>query len=233
MRIVPLLLLAVAPVFAADFGLTALDLKAPVYDSTGRLIRRLTAASAIGPSQSPRLTKAKIDFFAITSDQNPTAVLIFDQADYRKATETVSDNGLIQLTTEEGTISGRGYVCQVDTGHLTLKSNVTFTSDRVRVAGDQADIRFDPKAGGKDAVILEAVVSGKVTVDRVPTAKAAFDHAETTEARYDAKARKIFLKTPVTLWYKDQKSVTEAGSGFWEIDLPEPSPPPAPIAPVR
>lgn len=220
MRILSLLLLLAVPATAAEFSLVMRDVSTPVYDASGNLIRRLTASSASGPFSSPRLEKAKIDFFALRSAEVPTAVLTCEHARYDKAGETISGDDLVQLTTPQGVVSGHSYVCRIDTGLLTLETNVVFSSERAVLRGSQAEIRFDPKGGDPDQIIQEVIVSGTVTLEQI-AAHAPFDRAETTHARYDAGQQKIFLKTPVTTWSKGQKSVTDIRSGFVVIDLGE------------
>lgn len=219
MRILSLLLLAL-PATAADFSLVMRDVATPVYDASGHPIRRLTADSASGPFASPRLEKAKIDFFSLASSKVPTAVLTCEHALYQRATETIKGEDLVQLSTPKGVVSGHGYVCRIDAGLLTLNAKVTFAADRAVLRGTHAEIRFDPKGGKQDEVIREVVVSGTVTLEQIP-AHSGFDRAETTHARYDAAQQKIFLKTPVTTWSKGQKSVVNIRSGFVEIDVGE------------
>ncbi len=232
MRLLSLLPLLAIPALAADLSLVMRDVTTPVYDASGHLIRRLTADSASGPFSSPHLENAKIDFFALHSATVSSATLTCAHAFYDRATETISGDDLVQLASPKGVVSGHGYVCQVDAGRLTLKSKVTFSADRAVLRGTEAEIRFDPKGGNQDQVIREVVVSGTVTLEP-GAADLAFDRAETTHARYDASQQKIFLKAPVTIWRKGQKSVTDVRSGFVEINLGEKAVPVPAAAPLR
>jgi hypothetical protein len=221
MRRALIFLFSVATLGAADITFSVNGLKTPVFDASGHLIRRLTAVSAIGPIDSPHLEKGQFEFFAVGSADHPVAVLDFEQADYQKSEERISGADAIKLTTDEATVSGQGYICQLELGLLSLKSQVQYSSGVVRLSGDQADINFDPKGLRKDEIIKEIVVTGTVVVE--PTARSArpFDRAETTYARFDAERQRIYLKTPVTLWKNGQKAVNNIGSGFFEIDLKE------------
>ncbi|MES1167390.1 MAG: hypothetical protein ABUL68_05245 [Pseudomonadota bacterium] len=212
--------LAWAPLGAADISFKAEGLKAPVFDAAGILIRRLTAASATGPLESTRLERGRIEFFAPGSAEHATAVLDFDEALYRKSDESIRGGGLIRLVDPQGTVSGRGYECWLDTGLLTLGADVTFSSSTVHVTGRDGEIRFDPKTSGSTGSITSAVVT-HATVERTATAKAPFDRAETELARYSAAQQKLFLKTPLILWKDGRKAVSEVASGFYEIDLTE------------
>jgi hypothetical protein len=212
-------LLAIAPLGAADINFKADGLKAPVFDLAGHLTRRLTAGSATGPVDSPRLDKGKVEFFAPESADWPTAVLDFEQALYRKTDESIRGSDTIRLVSPQGTVSGRRYECWLDTGLLKLGSEVKFSSDDVRLTGKQGEIHFDPKGTGKTDLIKEAVVTGSVMVERTGTSKLPFDRAETDLAHYSAEQQKLFLKTPVTIWKNGDKAVTEVASGFYEIDL--------------
>ena len=208
-----------APLDAADINFKADGLKAPVFDSTGHLIRRLTAGSATGPVDSTRLDKGEVDFFAPESADRPTAMLDFEQAVYRKSDESIRGDDTIRLVSPQGTVSGRRYECWLDTGLLKLGSEVKFSSENVRLTGEQGEIHFDPKGAGKTDLIKEATVSGSVMVERTATSKLPFDRAETDLARYSAEQQKLFLKSPVTIWKNGEKAVTEIASGFYEFDL--------------
>jgi hypothetical protein len=212
--------LMLAPLGAAEIDFKAEGLKAPVFDAAGSLIRRLTAASAAGPVESTRLEGGRIEFFAPGSAEHATAVLEFDEALYRKSDEIIRGGGLIRLVDPQGTVSGRGYECWLDTGLLKLGADVTFASSTVRLTGRDGEIRFDPKGNGITGPITSAVVT-HATVERAATAKAPFDRAETELARYSAAQQKLFLKTPLILWKDGRKAVAEVTSGFYEIDLNE------------
>jgi len=227
MRATLIFLCAAVSLGAAELGFSARDLKVPSFDSAGHLIRRLTADSATGPSSSTRLDKGRVEFFATQSDES-IAVLDFEQALYRGTEERISSDSAIKLTAQQGTVSGRGYDCLLEAGLLELKSDVKFYSNEFHLAGKAGTVRFDPKGTDKDSLIKEAVVTGGVTVERTATVQAPFDRAETEFARYGAAEQKVFLKIPVTVWKKGQRSIIEkTASGFFEIDL-KPTGTPAP-----
>lgn len=220
-RVMAAFVFAAASMGAADPSVTARGLTVPVFDASGNLLRRLTAVSASGPLASPRLDQGRVEFFAPESRQSPTATLKFDEALYQKADETISGHDAIKFTTHQGVVSGQGYRCLLDAGLLTLTSDVNFVSDAVRMNGEQAEIRFDAKGRKKDDIIQEIVLTGRIVVERAATAKAPFDRAETTMARYEAGEQKVYLQSPVTTWNHGQKSVLNVASGFAEIDLRE------------
>lgn len=231
MRKVFLILLVAAPLVAAvDFTLKkATDLKLPTFDESGRLLRRLTSDSVAGSFQTPHLEKGQVEFFAPESKDQAVAVLNFEQADYTAAEEKISGDGAIQLVTPDGAVSGQGYVCLVKLGQLNLRTKVKFVSARFELTGDQGEVRFDPKEHDRDRLIRDLLVTGAVTLKRTATTKAPFDRAETNSARYSAEQRKIFMKTPVTLWNKGQKTPVDSSLEFFEFDvLDQPPPAPAP-----
>ena len=216
-------LLATAEVKAIDFNFTARDVNAPVFDASGHLLRRLVADSAVGPYSLPHLDKGQIDFFAVDSAER-IAVLTFDQALYHRPEDSIIGDDTVKLVTQQETMTGRGYECRPNAGLLTLRSDVTYESDKVHLTGDRGEMQFDPKGGNRDQMVKDAVVTGNVVVVPAPAAKPEFDRAQTEFAHYDAGAHKIYLKSPVTIWKKGQSSLMNVASGFFEIDLTEKQP---------
>lgn len=215
MRAILLILGAAISLGAAEVSFVVRDLSLPVFDLAGNLVRRLKADSGTGLN-SPRLDNGRVEFFRPGSDQ-PTGVLTFAQALYASREERISGAGTIELVAPLATISGRGYECQLETGRLELRSDVTVFDERFRMKGEHAKVDFDPK---QIDLIRAATVTGNVTVE--PLATAAFDRAHTESARFSAAEQKIFLKNPVTVWRKGEKALWEKpGSEFLEIDLSE------------
>lgn len=220
-----------AVLMATEPSFTSRDMKAPVYDASGQLIRRLHAATASGPTSAPKLEQGRVEFFDPKSGEQPIGLLTFDRTRYDRPTERISDDGAITFASlaRQETISGRGYVCELEAGRLTLRADVRFSSPRFDLTGDQADVRFDPRARANDAAIREVVLTGKVTLDRAASPGVAAERIETTHARYDAAEQKIYLRSPITSWRNGQKIVSEFGTGYFEINLaPVPPPPGAP-----
>lgn len=219
----PLLLLLAITALAADLNFISHDISAPVYDTTGRLLRRLTAATAKGPLSTPQLEDGRIDFFDLDSSTEPRAVLTFDHAAYDKASETLRGDDRLKLvdTVRRETLSGEGYECEVAQGRLLLHAAVKWKSTGLQLTGDRADVRFDPKAPKQDAMIRAATVTGNVILDRAPTAEHPFERAATTEARYDAAAGKVYLKSPITIWKNGEKAEWNVKVGFVEMDVAE------------
>jgi len=216
-RAILLILGAAISLGAAEVSFVVRNFSLPVFDSAGHLIRRLKADSGTG-LDSPRLDNGRVEFFRPGSDQ-PTGVLTFAQALYASRAERISGDGTVKLVAPMATISGRGYECQLETGLLELRSEVTVFNERFRMNGEHAKVDFDPK---QSDLVREATVTGNVTVEPLATASAAFDRAQTESARFSAAEQKIFLKSPVTLWKKGEKGLWEKpGSEFLEIDLNE------------
>lgn len=204
---------------AAGEALVARGLRIPVFDSADRLVRRLTADSAVGPLTSPRINHVQIQFFSTDSGREQ-ALLTCPWAAYDRAAETLFGDEVLELSEVRGRISGVGFECLLEQGLLTLRSQVKLSTAAFRAVGDRAKIHFNPK-GEEAAVIEEAVLTGGIVVERVPSAKAPYDRAETSYVRYNAAEQKVFLKSPVIVWRNGEKAVVEADSGFLEIDLLE------------
>src|SRR5438046_3027757 len=124
-----------------DYSLTARELKAPVFDVSGHLIRRLTAETANGSMTAARLEKGRVEFFAPASAEQVLALLDFEHARYTKDGETIDGDDVISFTSKDGVVRGRGFTCKLETGELTLNSAVTYNSDRFKLSGDHADLR--------------------------------------------------------------------------------------------
>lgn len=219
----PLLLLFAVTGFAAELNFTSHDVSTPVYDAAGHLVRRLTAATAKGPVTKPEMEGGQIDFFDIKAPTEPRASLAFDHAVYDKATETIHGEDALKLTdpARQEVLSGKGHECEIAQGRLLLRAAVTWDSPLVRLTGDRAEVRFDPKAPKQEALIRTATVTGDVILDRKPTPDHPFERAATTEARYDAAVGKIYLKSPITIWKNGEKAEWSTKVGFVEINLGE------------
>ncbi len=216
-----LVLLLPAALVAADLTFTGRDVTTPVFDDKGNLTRRLTAAKATGTAALPRLETGRVEFFAPGAPDLATATLTFDHALYDHDKDRITGDKSLAFTAaaRNETISGEGYVCELETGLLTLEAKVRCVSPLSKLTGDHAVCRFDPKALNSETSVKEIVVTGLVIFEPPPGASATFDRAETTLARYDAAEQKVYLKSPVTTWRKGKKAITEVGSGFWEITL--------------
>ncbi|HVU35465.1 MAG TPA: hypothetical protein VHE61_18650 [Opitutaceae bacterium] len=195
------------------------DLRLPIFDASGHLLRRVTAASAFGPLDAPRLEQGRVDFFAADAETAPVATLLFDQAVYGRATEQLTGGGAITFTSGAGTLSGQGYECRPGAGWLTLQRQVKFASGDIVATGDQADVHFDPQGRKGEDMVRRVRLTGRVVVVPAAAAKVPFERVESTEARYEAGEQKIYVKTPVTVWKNGQRGVMELASGFWELSL--------------
>jgi hypothetical protein len=205
----------------AEANFTAQGLDTPVFDASGRLVRRLVAASATGPFSAMKLADGYIDFFTKESAQTPGAKLEFKHALYDRAAERITGEDSLRLTVpaRKVTLSGVGYGCVVNTGQLTLTSDVKCVTLQFRLSGDKADIRFDPKAVKQEDIVREAIVTGTVRVEPMPGVKLGFDKAETSMARYDADRHKLHLKMPVAIWAKGERAMAQTADEFLTIDL--------------
>jgi hypothetical protein len=212
---------ATALAAATDYTLKARRLTAPVFDAAGQLTRRLTAASAVGSLTESRLENGQVEFFAPASADQVVATLEFDAAHYVNAAERIDGDGTIAFTAPDGTVRGRGFTCELETGRLTLAADVTFTAPAARMTADRGELNFDPKAPGGDRAIKAATLADHVVLERAPTAKAPFERAETAFARYRADEGKIFLQTPVTVWNHGKKALMQSPAGFIAIELAE------------
>lgn len=208
----------------AEAKFAAQGLDTPVFDASGRLVRRLVSASASGTFTATKLTDGYVDFFAKESAEAPAAKLEFKHALYERAAERITGDDSLRLTVpaRQATLSGLGYGCGVTTGQLTLNADVKYVTPQYRLSGDKAEIHFDPKVAKQEDIIREAVITGTVRVEPMPGAKLGFDKAETTLARYDAEQRKLFLKMPVAVWNKGERGMAQAAGEFFTVELGAP-----------
>jgi hypothetical protein len=198
----------------------AQGLRASSFTDDGRLQRKIAAESASGPFATPIVEKAKVEFFGKDSATTAVAVIEAQRAQYLRAEEVIAGESTIQLSTEDGAVSGKGFRCALDMGYLELRSEVRFVSSSVKMSGDQATVQFDAKLKQKD-VIREVLVTGHIVVERAPTAEAPFDRAECSFARFEAARNKVYLKAPISAWRNGEKTVIDVRSGFVEFDLRE------------
>jgi hypothetical protein len=198
------------------------DLRIPTFDASGHLLRRVTAASAFGSFDTPRLEQGRIDFFAADSEMAPIATLLFDQAIYGRANDQLTGGGPITFTSQAGILSGQGYECRPGAGLLTLQRQVKFASGDIVATGDQADVRFDSRGRKGEDIVRQVRLTGHIVVVPAVPAKIPFERLESTEARYEASGQKIYVKTPMTVWKSGQREVIDVASGFWELTLSSP-----------
>lgn len=220
-----LILLATISIgFAEERLETARDLRVSTFGEAGNLIRKLTALSASGPLVSPILEGVTVEFFGDDPDLGILAVLNFTNARYQRADETVTGDSSLQLTTDKWTIAGLGFNCDLAGGRLDLQASVKFKSAAIRMTGDRGEIDFETDGRKQKDMIRKIAVTGNIVLEREATTEAPFDRAECTFARFSAEEDKVFLKTPVTTWRNGERFVTDAKSGFLEINLSDKEP---------
>ena len=228
MRVFILFILVTSVVCASENAISATGLRASSFGDDGRLSRVFTAQSASGPFASPVVRAGKVEFYGKEAPNGVVAALEWEEAKYLKSEEVITGDGSIHLTTEDGIVSGKGFRCELDTERLELRSSVSYKTNAFRMTGEQAKIEFETKRGKRTDVIRHIAVVGNIVIEQTATAKAPFDRAESTFARYSADESKVFLKAPISAWRKGQRSVIDAASGFVEIDLKEQTPNKAP-----
>jgi hypothetical protein len=209
---------------AAERSVEAHGLNVRSFAEDGRLLRRFIAESATGPFTSPVVKQGRVEFYGKGVDSQANAVLDWPEATYVRSEEAVIGDGVVQFTTEKGKVSGRGFRCELEIGRLALKSDVKFSSEEFRMSGRQAAVDFDAKEGKREEVLRTIEVTGEIVVERASTTKAPFERAECSFARYVAKERKVYLRSPVAVWRSGLRSTIEVASGFVEIDLDEEAP---------
>ena len=230
MRNVLIYLLFVSALHSAGIEFKSHGLNATVFDSSGHLIRRLTANSALGPVEDLRLEIGRIDFFSTDSEVDPQTVIEFSQGIYRKflEKEVITGQGLITLTSHRikamVEVSGYGYECTLkakkNPDTLTLHSNVKFyLQGRYRMTADKAIVSFGQiNSHPSVECVDDAFISGNVIVVPVGTGKNKFDKLECASAKYNAAQNEIFVKSPVTVWKNGEKSLLNDRTGFFEIN---------------
>jgi hypothetical protein len=220
MRAAICFLFAASVAYCAAQSFDAQGLRSSSFKDDGRLQRKFVAESASGPFATPTVEKAKVEFFGEDSLIRAVAVIEVERAQYVRADEIIAGESSIMLSTEDGTVSGKGFRCALDKGYLEIRSDVRFVSSSVQMSGDHAKVQFDAKLKQKD-VIREVLVTGHIVVERVATADAPFDRAECSFARFDAGQSKVYLKAPLSAWRNGEKTVVDVRSGFIEIDVRE------------
>jgi len=197
MRAIILVLLVTSAVGAAENAISATGLRASSFGEDGRLTRLFTAQSASGPFASPVVLAGRVEFYGKEAPNGVVAALEWEEAKYLKSEEVITGDRSIQLTTEDGIVSGQGFRCELDTERLDLRSKVVYKTTAFRMTGDQAKIEFETKRSKKADVIRQIAVMGNIVIEQIATAKAPFDRAESTFARYSADESKVFLKAPI------------------------------------
>lgn len=230
MRMLIVFLLGATLALAREGPLEAKGLQASVFAGDGNLLRKFTADSATGPLSSPLVRKGKVTFFDKDSANLIAAVVEWDEAVYRQAGEVVVGDGVIRLTTEDGTISARGFQGDLKGGKLDLRSDVEFVSETLRIVGSEANVEFEAEGRRRKNVLRKAVITGRIVA--YTTGKdAPFERAESTHARFDADENMVYLKCPVIAWHGEERTVIDLASGYFEFSLKPTEPPlPAPVS---
>ena len=213
------LLGVIASAPAAEPSALLHDLNTPVFDASGRMIRRLTAKSGNIASTSLQLLDGKIEFFPPALSELSTSTLEFDHARYTKSAERIDGDGALTLTSKDGTVRARGFEGALETGRFTLNSAVQFDSEEFQLNGDRGELRFDPRATATDRAIKSVTLTGNVVLVGAAARKQGFDRIETTLARYDAAQSKVYVKLPVTGWKNGQHALLQEGPEFLEIEI--------------
>jgi len=228
MRWIVILSLTAAVSCAANRAIEAHGLSAGSFADDGRLLRKFTAQSATGPFTSPVVKIGTVEFYGKDSESIASAVLDWREAKYVRSEEAIVGDGIVQFRTEKVKVSGRGFRCELEVGRLELKSEVKLSSDEFRMSGREATVDFDAKGSKKDEALRTIEMMGDIVMERVATAKASFERAECSFARFVARENKVYLKSPLAVWRNGVRSTIEVASGFIEIDLGEQRPNKAP-----
>ena len=205
------------------------ELRIPELDSSGRLIRRLTAASATGSFDLLKLVNGAVEFYPLQSlDALTLGTLDFDDALFHRSIGVINSGGRVHFISSQGELAGIGYRYELTQGRLVLNSSIVLNLPMAHITGNQAEANLVQPSSARDFIISDATISGGVIVTGINSEKYKFDRAETASATYTGNDDVLTLASPVTLWSKGQKSVIEAQEIKINIERPNQLPHPVP-----
>lgn len=215
-----------------EFSVGNLDL--PLFDASGRLVRRLTAASATGSLDVPVLKTGTVEFFgADGAEPGKIGTLSFADATYHKSAGVIESDGPMQLRFAKGTIAAVGFRYELLTGQLILRSAVVLDFPEAHTTGREGEVFLTQNKADRDMLVSSAVIRGDVTITEIKVSEIKADRVETTSASYTGSDETLRPASPLTTWTEGKKGQL---SGEMKLRLgrhPQPGSTPAAVAPVK
>jgi hypothetical protein len=210
------LLCAFSGLLHGQLAVNNLDL--PLFDTSGRLVRRLVAASATGSLEVLVLKSGTVEFFgAEGAEPEPIGTLTFADATYRKAAGVIESDGPMQLRFANGTLAAVGFRHELLTGRLLLRSAVVLDFPEAHVTGREGEVLLTQNEADQATLVSSATIRGDVAITEFKAIKEiSADRLETTSATYTGKDSILRPASPVTMWAKDKS----AGKLGGEISVP-------------
>lgn len=220
-----LLLLVLPFAGAAEKSFEARGLKLSSFGEQGQLIRQITSETATGPWDAPVAKNGKVEFFKSGTTSDSLGVITWTEATYRKREERIIGNDHVMFSAQGATLEGKGFQCDLTSGHLNMLSEITASFEKFHASGEKALIVLDPKVKDSRELVRFAEISGRVIVTPSASADYPFEKAQTPLVKYNAAENKLLLKSPVTLWKEGKSELAETtDSEFLEINLGKKTP---------
>ena len=196
--------LVITGVLHAQLGVIDLDL--PVFDSSGRLVRRLKAASGTGSLKVSVLKSGTVEFFG-TESATPEKIgtLTFDIATYQAATEIIESEGPMQLRFANGILSAVGFRYELLKGRLILKSAVVLDSAEAHAVGREGEILLSQEKNDRDMLVSVATIRGDVVITEIKIDDVAVERVETASATYTGSDGLLRPAVPVIMWNQGKR----------------------------
>lgn len=187
-------------------GITNLDF--PLFDASGRLVRRLTAVSATGSLDVLVLKSGAVEFLGPDGAESAQiGTLTFSEATYRKAAGVIESDGSMQLRFANGTLAAVGFRHELSTGRLFLRSTVVLDFPEAHVTGREGEILLTQAAPDRAMLVSSATISGDVAITGFkPVQEIPADRLETTSATYTGKDSILSPASSISMWAKGKST---------------------------
>jgi hypothetical protein len=194
------------------------NLDLPLFDPSGRLVRRLMAASGSAPRGSLKILVLKsgtVEFFGPDgAEPEKIGTLTFEDATYRKADEVIESDGPMLLRFTNGTLAAVGFRHDLLTGRLLLRSAVVLHSPEAHVTGREGEVFLTQNKADRDMLVSSATIRGEVTITEFSLKEIKADRLETTSATYTGSDSLLRPALPVLGWNKGIKAGEFGGEEF-------------------
>ncbi|MEO6568031.1 MAG: hypothetical protein ABIO94_04655 [Opitutaceae bacterium] len=194
------------------------DLDVPFFDrSSGRLLRRLKAASAIASPETALLKSGTVEFFGSETSPGKIGTLTFDNAAYRASADVIESEGPMQLRFVNGTLSAVGFRYEFLNGRLILKSAVVLDSAEAHAVGREGEALISQNKADKDMLVSVATIRGDVVITEIKVDNVAVERVETASASYTGEDGLLRPATPVIFWSKGERVEMSGKNLSWPI----------------